>query len=347
MQLNKYKAIFHLLFLNNGYWKLLALIIAVLVYFTIRSDISHMRVISVPVELTSDSADDDAAVWSIEPRSVKVSIRGSYVETSEIADSTIKCVIRAKQKSSSIMDAVRIKVRAKHIQGIRDARVVKIDPAYIDVKFDVPASFQLAVAPPVTEGSARGTVKLSYDVTNAVVTGSRRLLGSLDLENTQIQCEPIDVTDRLESFTTRVRLVPPGDASNLTLDPAEMFVNVYVTSEKATRKVEGVPVIITQPAGSPNQWTVEPNRVDIEISGRSELLKDVQFGDVMASVNGNVPIVPGLTNQVPVIAHVRQGLEVDSAKSVPENVNLIPVAFPKELKPAPASSPATDQAAVK
>ena len=347
MQLNKYKAILHLLFLNNGYWKLLSLVIAVLVYFTIRSDISHMRVVSVPVELTNDSADGDAAVWSIEPRSVKVSIRGSYVETSEIADSALKCVIRARQKSSSILDTVRIKVRAKHIQGIRDARVVKIDPAYIDVKFDIPESFKLDVAPPVIEGSARGIVKLSYDVTNAVVTGSRRLLGSLDLEDTQIQCEPIDVSDRLESFTTRVRLVPPGDAANLTVDPAEMVVNVYVTSKKATRVIESVPVIISHPPGSPNPWIIEPDRVNIEISGRSELLDKVEFGDVMASVNGNVPLVPGLTNQVPVIAHVRQGLDVDAAKSIPEKINLIPVAFPKASQAAPAASPTSNAAAVK
>jgi len=338
MHLSKFKTIMHLLFLNNGYWKLLALVIAVLVYFTIRSDISHMREVSVPVEISKDSAAGDVAVWSVEPRSVKVSIRGSYNETSEIAGSALKCVVRATQKSSKIMDMVRVKIKPKHIQGVRDARVVKIDPAYIEVKFDVPLSRTIDVAPPVLEGTARGVVKLSYDVTNAVITGSRRLLGTLDLENSQIQCEPIDVSDRLESFTTRVRLVPPGDAANITVDPPEMVVNVFVTSQKATRIIEGIPVIISHPAGTPSPWRVDPDTVNIEISGRSELINKVEFSDLMASVNGNVPIVPGLTNLVPVIAHARLGLEVDSAKAIPDKIKLIPVVLPKSLQSVPSVS---------
>ena len=41
--------------LNNGYWKLLSLVIAVLIYFTIRADISHVRVITIPVETEFES----------------------------------------------------------------------------------------------------------------------------------------------------------------------------------------------------------------------------------------------------------------------------------------------------
>ena len=325
MQLNKYKTILHMLFLNNGYWKLLALVIAILIYFSIRSDISHMKVISVPVEVTNDSSAGDAAIWSVEPRSVQVKVRGSYNEISEIADLTLKCAIRARHKSSSIMDTVKVKIRAKHIQGVRDARIIKIEPSTIDVKFDVPISITLAVAPPSIEGNARGSVKLSYDVTNAVVNGSRRLLSTLDVENTRIQCEPIDVGGRLESYTTRLRLVPPGDAANVNVEPPDMVVNVFIISKNATTKIERVPLIISQPESSSNRWTTDPCFVEIEVSGRSEILKSVQFGDIMASVNGNIPFVPGLTNEVPVMVHVRQGLEVDSVKSLPDKVKLIPL----------------------
>ncbi|MFO7936909.1 MAG: hypothetical protein R6V06_04795 [Kiritimatiellia bacterium] len=343
MQLNQVKTVLHLLFVNNGYWKLLALVIAVLVYFTIRSDISHMREVSVPVEVNLDNAEDkNVAVSSVEPRSVKVSIRGSYIETSEIAESTLKCVVRARQKSAKDMDMVRIKVKPKHLQGFRDVRIVKIDPEYIDVEFDVSESYTVEVAPPELEGDARGTVKLSYDVTNAVITASRRFLSTLDLENIRIQCEPIDVSDRLESFTTRVRLIPPGDAANVTVDPSEMVVNVYIIAQKATRVIEDVPVIVSHSAGAPNPWSVEPDRVDIEISGRSKLLKKIRFSDLMVSVDGNLPIVPGLTNTVPVITHIRQGLDVGSAKAIPEKINLIPLAIPESTQ-SDSSAPSDDR----
>ena len=325
MHLDKYRTVLHLLFLNNGYWKLFALVIAILVYFSIRSDISHVKVISVPIDVTNDSSAGDAAIWSVEPRSVKVKIRGSYNEISQLDDAAIKCVIRARQKSASILDTVRIKVRSKHIQGVRDARIIKIEPASIDVKFDIPDSVTLEVAPPAIEGNAHGSVRLSYDVTNAVIKGSRRLLQTLDVENTRIQCEPVDVDGRLESFVTRVRLVPPGDAANVEIDPLEMVVNVYITSENSSTIIESVPVIVSQPASSANKWITEPHLVNIKVSGRSELLKSVQFGDIMASVNGNIPVVPGLTNEVSVIVHVKQGLDVGTVISLPEKVKLIPL----------------------
>ncbi len=325
MNLNKLMTLLQILFLNNGYWKLLALVIAVLVYFSIRSDISHMKVVSVPVEVVSESDTGDAAVWSVEPRSVQVKIRGSYNDISEIADLNLTCVIRARHKSSSILDTVPVRIRSGNIQGVRNARIVKIEPSVIDVKFDVPTSITLAVAPPVAEGKARGTVKLSYDVTNAVVSGSQRLLSNLDVKNTLIQCLPIDVNGRLESFTTRLRLVPPGDASNVKVVPPDMVVNVRIISENASIKIEQVPVIISQPESSANRWRTDPAFVEIEVTGRSELLKGVQFGDIMASVNGNIPVVTGLTNEVPVVVHIRQGLAIDSVKSVPDKVMLIPL----------------------
>jgi len=335
MHLNKYRTVLHLVFLNNGYWKLFALVIAILVYFSIRSDISHVKVISVPVDVTNDSSAGDAAIWSVEPRSVKVKIRGSYNEISQLDDSTIKCVIRARQKSSSILDTVSIKLRSKHIQGVRDARIIKIEPARIEVKFDIPDSVTLEVAPPAIEGSAHGSVRLSYDVTNAVIKGSRRLLSTLDVENTRIQCEPVDVDGRLESFVTRVRLVPPGDAANVEIDPLDMVVNIYITSENSSTIIERVPVIVSQPDSSVNKWITEPHFVNIKVSGRSELLKSVQFGDIMASVNGNVPVVPGLTNDVPVIVHVKQGLAVDTVTSLPEKVKLIPLMQSESAEPEP------------
>jgi len=334
VNLSRYLTFLQILFLNNGYWKLLALVIAVLVYFSIRSDISHMKVVSVPVEVVNESDTGDAAVWSVEPRSVQVKIRGSYNDINAIADLNLNCVIRARHKSSSILETVRVKVRSGNIQGVRNARVVKIEPSVVEVKFDIPTSITLAVAPPVVEGNARGTVKLSYDVTNAVVTGSQRLLSNLDVKNTLIQCLPIDVSGRLESFTARLRLVPPGDASNVKVVPPDMVVNVRIVSENASIKIEHVPVVITQPESSANRWRTDPGFVDIEVSGRSDLLKGVQSGDIMASVNGNIPVVTGLTNEVPVVVHIRQGLAVDSVKSLPDKVKLIPLPLrkPAELE---------------
>ena len=325
MQTERWLSILRIAFVNNGYWKLLSLVIAVLIYFTIRSDISHVRVITVPVETEFESGAGGAAIESVEPRSLQVTLRGSYSEVSQLVASTVRCVVRPKQKKNTPVDTVEVKVLNSNLRGVRGVRVAKIEPSVVTVKFDVPMSLRLAVAPPAVVGKARGRVQLVYDQTNAVVKGSRRLLSPLDTEKVQIQTEGIDVDGRSQTFSTRVRLFPPGDAVNALVEPPELVVNVVIISEKATAKIERVPIVVSQPYASNNRWSTSPEWVDVELTGRSEIVNAVKFGEITASVNGNISFASNETNEVPVFVHVRQGLSVDEVTALPASVKLIPM----------------------
>jgi len=326
MRVSRFFQLLRLAFLNNGYWKLLSLVIALLVYFAIRSDISYVRVVSVPVETEIEKgAEGGAAIWSIEPRSVQVTLRGSDADVNQLPVSSLRCVVRPRQRKNMSLDTVTLKLGHSNVRGVGRIRVVKFEPSSVVVKFDVPIARQMAVAPPAMEGKARGTVQLVYDQTNAMVKGSRRLLSPLDAVTTQITAEPINVDGRSQSFSTRVRLFPPGDAVDAVVDPPDMVVNVMITSEKSTAKIEHLPVIVSQPLASSNRWRPDPEWVDVELTGRSEVVKAVTFDEIMVSVNGNIPLTTGATNEVSVMVHVRQGLSVDVAKASPETVRLIPV----------------------
>ena len=325
MQVEKGSSPLRVAFLNNGHWKLFSLVIAVLIYFTIRADISHVRMITIPVETEFESGAGGTAIESVEPRSLQVTLRGSYSEVSQLVASTVRCVVRPKQKKNTPVDTVDVKLGTSNLRGVRGVRVAKIEPDVVVVKFDVPMSLRLAVAPPELQGKARGRVELVCDQAHAVVKGSRRLLSPLDPDKVQIQTEPINVDGRSQTFSTRVRLLPPGDAVNALVEPPEMAVNVVIISEKATAKIERVPVVVSQPFASPIRWRIEPEWVDVELTGRSEVVKAVIFGQVMASVNGNIPLTPNVTNEVPVVVHVQQGLSVDEVLALPATVKLIPL----------------------
>jgi hypothetical protein len=321
-------------FLSNGYWKLLSLVIAVLIYFTIRADISHVRVITIPVETEFEPGEGGAAIESAEPRSLQVTVRGSYSEVSQLVASTVRCVVRPKQKKNTVVDTVEVEVGSSNLRGVRGVRVAKIEPNVVVVKFDVPMTLRLAVASPATEGKARGRVELVCDQAYAVVKGSRRLLSPLDAEKVQIQTEPINVDGRSQTFSTRVRLLPPGMAVNALVEPPEMSVNVVILNEKATAKIERVPVIVSQPYATRSRWRVEPEWVDVELTGRSEVVKAVTFDQVMASVNGNIPLTPNTSNEVPVMVHVQQGVSVDEVTALPATVKLIPlIQLPADAQP--------------
>jgi hypothetical protein len=330
-------AVLRIVFLKNGYWKLFSLIIAVLIYFSVRSEISHLRVVTVPVEADFDAAGMGAAIESVEPRSVRLTLRGSYSEVNRLDGSQMSCVVRPRLKPGAVRDTVEVKIRTSSLRGVRGVRVAAIEPNTALVKFDVPMSLNLAVAPPVVQGRARGRVQLVYAQTNAVVKGSRRILSPLDAGKVRVQTDVIDVEGRSQSFATRVRLFPPGDAVNAVVEPSDMVVNVQIISEKATARIERVPIVVAQPFGSPNRWTTEPAWVDIEVTGRSEEVKAVTFEQFIASVSGNVPATPfSVTNEVPVMVHVLQGVTVDWAEPVPSVVRLIPVpAEPASPLPTP------------
>ena len=337
-------AFLKIVFVKNGYWKLLSLTIAVLIHFSVRSEISYLRVMTVPVEVDFDAASmgsQGAALESVEPRSVRLNLRGSYSDVNRLDSSQMGCVVRPRLKTgSSMQDSVEVKIRASSLRGVpRSVRVVGIEPNTAVVKFDVPMSLKLAVAPPVVHGKARGRVQLVYDQTNAVVKGSWRVLSPLDVEKIRVQADAIDVEGRSQSFATRVRLIPPGDAVNAVTDPPDMVVNVQIISEKATARIERVPIVVAQPLGSANRWITEPAWVDIDVTGRSEEVKAIQFEQLVASVNGNIPVTPhSVTNEVPVMVHILQGVTVDATAPVPPVVRLIPV--PAEpVPPLPTPPP--------
>ena len=327
------------LFLKNGWWKLFSLIIAVLVHFSIRSEISHLRVISVPVVTDFDAGSVGAAIESVEPRSVQLTLRGSYSDVNKLDTAQMSCVVRPKQKPSSLADSIAVKIRASNLNGVRGVRVVEIQPDTAVVKFDVPMSLTLAVAPPAVRGKALGRVQFVYDQTNVVVKGSRRVLSPLDAATVRVQTDAIDVEGRSQSFAQRVRLFPPGGVVNAVVEPSDMVVNVMIISENATARLKRVPVIVMQPAGAQDRWATDPAWVDIEVTGRSEEVKAITFGQLLASVDGNAASTnSGQTPvEAPVTVHVQQGVVVHEVKPVPATVKLIPLPATPEALPLSAT----------
>ncbi len=336
MRSDKALLLLRMVFVKNGYWKLFSLIIAVLTYFAIRSEISHVKVITIPVDAEIDIGITGAVVESIEPRSVQVTVRGSYSEVNQLSVANVRCVVHPKQRKGDLLDSVTVKIKPYNLLGVRGLRVVKIEPNPVVVRFDVPMSLQLPVAPPAVTGKARGRVELVYQQTNAVVKGSRRWLSPLDEETIQIETDTIDVDGRAQTFIANVKLIPPGGAVNAVVDPPEMLVNVLILSEKKTVKVERVPIVIAQPLPAVQRWRVEPETVDVEVTGRSEVVDSITFGEIIASVSGTaVPTSLSVTNEVNVILHVRHGLSVDEMRPLPPKVKLIPL--PPKVKVIPLS----------
>ena len=327
MQTTNWREILRLMFVHDWPLKVLTLAIACMIYFSIRAQISHIRRISVPVDVAFATTDTGFAIESVEPRSVQVTLRGSHSALNQLNPENMLFDINPKPKKNDTAqkDSETVKLSPFQLRNVANGlRIVEIEPSKVLVKFDVPTSLQLSVAKPEITGTARGQVKLTYDQTNAVVTGSRRLLATLAPDKVQVLPAPIDVEGRTASFQTRVTLHPPGDQTRLKVMPTEMVVNIQITSEKTTARIERIPVHVIFPSDGKTPWEYTPQFVDLEVTGGAEetaLLKPEDFS-VIANAANLAPYTPD-KQTVTLTVHMRQGTTV-TAVAVPASIDLTP-----------------------
>lgn len=313
-------------------WKLFAVAVASVVYFSIRAQINDLRTVSIPViidpEVSIANVRDGAVVASYEPQFIQVTVRGSFNDVNLLNPDAAHCMLRPRYKKGAIDsgDTIVEKIRRSSLRGIASSlKIVKIEPEECDVSFDYPMSMSMPIAPIITEGKARGRVELTPALTNVTVSGSRRLLQKLDRASAMVQVQPISVEGRSTSFTVPVKLLPPADVPNATVSPATMEVAVKVITENVSRRMELGRICVISPQGSSMRWRVEPEFVDYDVRGRAEEVDSIRNGQIIFSVDGDISVSSDsvTTNEVPVRVHVLQGLNIDDVAVSPPVVKLI------------------------
>lgn len=315
-------------------WKLFAVTVASIVYFSIRAQINDLRTVSIPVvvdqEVSEANVRDGAVVESFDPQFVQVTVRGSFNDVNLLNPDSACCTLRPRYKKGAIgaEDSIVEKIRKSSFRGIASSlKIVKIEPEECSFRFDYPMSMSMPIAPVITEGKARGRVEITPAFTNATVSGSRRLLRALDRTTAMVQVQPISVEGRATSFTVPVKLLPPADVPNATVSPATMEVSVKIVTESVSRHMERGRVRVIHPPNSSVRWQVEPEFVDYDVRGRIDAVNSIRNGQILFSVDADLAVVSGsvTTNEAPVRAHVLQGLQVDDVSVMPPVVKLIAV----------------------
>ena len=110
--------------LQDVRWKAVALIVAVIVFYTIRSRISDTVTIAIPVEVEREPGQ---AVLKVEPASVQVTFRGAYADLQQLGLRDMRVLLHLKVNAAGGPERVRL--RAGDVHGRPSgARVVGIDP---------------------------------------------------------------------------------------------------------------------------------------------------------------------------------------------------------------------------
>jgi hypothetical protein len=124
-----------LLFVRNWFWKLLSLAIAILIYYSIRAEISDLRTIAVPI------LGDGCVVTSTQPQVVYVTLRGSATELEQLYTPAVHFTVKRPSQPRDAKEAIQletIRLKPSALRQIGRLRVARIEPSLVNVQFECP-----------------------------------------------------------------------------------------------------------------------------------------------------------------------------------------------------------------
>jgi YbbR domain-containing protein len=169
---------------------------------------------------------------------------------------------------------VAVDANGKEIDG------VSLTPAEITVTMDIqprPDVTELSVVPTLSGDLPSGYFRRNYnwDPKTVVVRGDRATIDSM---NGFIQTEPVDLTGRTQTFTQRVKLALP---EGVTLpDPTDITVTVEVEPVLGSREFDNIPVQTQGLDAADFSVTVQPDRVNVIVSGPQQILDVLTPNDI-------------------------------------------------------------------
>ncbi len=255
--------------------KLVALLVAVVGFQIIRANISEDETFRVRVVVTQPQ-EGGGVVVKVEPAEVRVSLKGSRDQLQSLREDSLIVKLTARQTGGVFGRGQNVALRRAHLEGAGYARVDSFDPKYVRLVYEKKGEQRLSVARPLLTGTPLvGTAEILWAETNVVVRGPQAQLKSMFENAVQLATEKIDVDGRVQSFTRRVRILPPPDVANVTVEPSEIDVRVGIKVETETQVFEEVPVRMTAVTGSGLILTSDPATVTVRITGMPERLRQV------------------------------------------------------------------------
>lgn len=298
-------------------WKLLALVLALVIFVSVRKAFSYTQTVTLPVEAVSLGG--AKALTGFVPSVVSVTFRGSESAVRRLAlpRATQPKVRVSLDQPPAGTSALRVRLSPSDVLSDDDLRVVSIEPSAVIATFDVSDTQILPVAEPVVKGVPDDvTVRLSYSPRTVSVTGSKARLAALLKEGAKLTTPIVDLSTKAENFHTALRVMPPDSKGGWTITPSTVQVDVQFSRENASRVIRGVPVRIIQSDLPDIHYEAEVDTVDVTLYGTRREIDAVSADQVSVAVrelragslynNGRQRVVPEVilpcTNRVESVA---------------------------------------------
>lgn len=301
---------------NNWGIKLAAFMLALLTFFAIRSATNDETTLEIPITVEVDKG---IAILDQDPPTTKVTFRGSFDDLRRMDASQIQVVVRPIV--SDVAGTEIVNIQDKDIKGAISARPVSIVPNEVHLSFDREAEKQFPVAKPATIGAPLiGKVEIEYEPKVVTIRGPERQLQRMLDENIAIETAPVDVDERVKSFSKIVQVISPGKTWVSQIEPSQIKVTANIVTETISREWTNVLVLAVMSAGKNMDVQITPKTVNVAVRGRAELVKNIRTEAMKVYVDC-AGLSPRKMTTVPVNVHIPSAIDV-TVQVIPDKVDV-------------------------
>ncbi|MFH0908464.1 MAG: CdaR family protein [bacterium] len=309
---------------NNRWLKVAALLLAIILWYAIREAISSEAMIkNVRLNVVTE---DGWAVLDQSVPDVDVLFRGSEEDLRYLNRDQIEVKVNMRGRRSR-EGTVVVSLSPDHVKAPAGARAIRVDPNEITLSLDRKDDKEVPV-----KAEVMGTPPEDYEVSKVVCTpatvvvhGPRQRLAMVNV----VRTEPIDLEGRLRSFNLKRSIAPLGTSWSARVEPETVDVRVSIVQRTTRTDIENVRVSALVKPNSRDGVQFWPPTVRVTLSGRTELIGNVQKDRLLAFVDCS-SLERGSRVSLPVRVPVGAGLDV---------VAIDPPMVSAEIEPAQVESP--------
>ncbi|MDA3947614.1 MAG: CdaR family protein [Spirochaeta sp.] len=285
-------------------WPAKILSLAAAILLLVYHDISRLeeRFVTVPLQL---ELNEELVPASSYPRQVRLQIRGESEQVFRIVAEDLRAYLNLRRFSEEGEFTAPVQIERRGAAAGTGTLEVTAEPDAVVIRLEERLLKSLEVVP-ATSGfppSGYELIQLIMTPSSVEVEGPRSVLEEVN----QVTTEDVDLSNRREDFTERIRLVPPDP---LVLFPGGDIVEIRGLIDEAVvlQTFEPVELIVT---GLPADLAVEQDIPTglIRVQARQVELEEVTAGDLQLTVDASQIEEPG-TVRLPVRPVVPSGFVV-------------------------------------
>jgi YbbR domain-containing protein len=263
---------FQRVFVVNGSLKLIAFVLTLALFIWVREDRESAVTGYVPV---SPVIPEGMVLVSDPVERVRVTVGGRWTDLNKFDPSQLQTIrLNVEEDTSGL-----VSITADMIKLPPGLRVTSIQPNYVRVELEPAASHSVPIRPRIAGEPAE-----SFDLGDVAVRPPRiQVTGpESSVENLEyVWTEPVDVTDRTESFEKRVNLRIDDPYVQYDVDRI-ITVKVPIDTQEVTRTLQDVGVVAVN---TTHETDIRPETISVTVRGPKPIIDRMSGETIYAAID--------------------------------------------------------------